>query len=570
MGTFVRSGTLGLLLMGGFGLLRGQSPGEPQLLSDGSFATISVAAREVLLDVVATDSKGHPVEGLKASDFTVLEDGVPQSINSLSEHIAVATTTNAPPPPRLPPNAFSNFAAEANADSATIILIDALDSPVKAQMYLRQQIMAYFKTARPVTTFAIFQIDTTVHMVQGFTSDPQVLLQAVESKRDMPAIPPPMVSRYNKAREQYLTDALGLMGRYLAGFPGRKNIVWFAGRLPHTVYGLSRNPFPDAIDFDERAGRAANVQSLSRVAVYPIDDRGLEVYRSHAFGHDEMQHVADATGGRAFYETNGLKQALAQIAETSTSYYTLAYSPTNNAWNAHHREIKLVVNVRGATLLYRHGYFARKERKAQRIADAKGAVAMKAYAPAPAAGDAGDLEQAPPAGASLDAALELGALPPTELIFNASVTPATTVTRLAKGEPLPPDNYLREDFQRKPFRNYRVLFTVDPGRVSFSDSSDGHHHAQLEYAAVVYNAQGEILNSILSSRTINFTDADYRKVLHQEAPIGTELEIAVPEKGTFFLRLGVHDPITDQVGAMEIPVDAIQLGVAGPGQKLAP
>jgi hypothetical protein len=281
-----------------------------------------------------------------------------------------------------------------------------------------------------------------------------------------------------------------------------------------------------------------------------------------------MEHVADATGGRAYYETNGLKQALAQIAETSANYYTLAYSPTNNAWNAHHRNIKLAVDVRGATLLYRHGYFARKERKAQRSADAKSAATMRAYQPAPAAGDAGDLEQAPPAGASLDAAMELGTLPPTELIVNASVTPSTTVIRLGKGEPLPPDNYLREDFQRKPFRNYRVLVTVDPGRVSFSDS-DGHRHAQLEYVAVVYNADGEILNSILMSNTINFTDAAYSTLL-QQGGFDKELEIAVPEKGTFFLRLGVHNPVADQVGAIEIPVDAIQLGVAGPGQKLAP
>jgi hypothetical protein len=86
---------------------------------------------------------------------------------------------------------------------------------------------------------------------------------------------------------------------------------------------------------------------------------------------------------------------------------------------------------------------------------------------------------------------------------------------------------------------------------------------------VVYNADGEILNSILISNTINFTDAAYSTLL-QQGGFDEELEIAVPEKGTFFLRLGVHNPVADQVGAIEIPVDAIQLGVAGPGQKLAP
>jgi hypothetical protein len=34
-------------------------------------------------------------------------------------------------------------------------------------------------------------------------------------------------------------------------------------------------------------------------------------------------------------------------------------------------------------------------------------------------------------------------------------------------------------------------------------------------------------------------------------------------KGSFFLRLGIHDKNGDQVGALEIPVDQIKLDVLG-------
>src|SRR5262252_1623704 len=43
---------------------------------------ISSGTTEVLLDAVVKDKKGKPVKDLKASDFQITEDGVPQEIRS--------------------------------------------------------------------------------------------------------------------------------------------------------------------------------------------------------------------------------------------------------------------------------------------------------------------------------------------------------------------------------------------------------------------------------------------------------------------------------------------------------
>jgi hypothetical protein len=44
-------------------------------------------------------------------------------------------------------------------------------------------------------------------------------------------------------------------------------------------------------------------------------------------------------------------------------------------------------------------------------------------------------------------------------------------------------------------------------------------------------------------------------------------EISVPVKGEYFLRIGVHDPATDKVGAVELPVAEVSklpaLAIAG-------
>src|SRR6185295_2873134 len=43
---------------------------------------VRVRSNEVRLDVVVKDKKGRPIRDLKAGDFEVLEDGVPQKVES--------------------------------------------------------------------------------------------------------------------------------------------------------------------------------------------------------------------------------------------------------------------------------------------------------------------------------------------------------------------------------------------------------------------------------------------------------------------------------------------------------
>ena len=535
-------------------------------------ATLQLNAREVVMDVVALDAKGHSVQGLSANDFRVIEDGVPQRIRSVSEHVAMTPAEVARVSPvKMPSNTFTNFVRPGNTNSVNVIVIDALDTPLIAQMYLRQQLIAFMKTVPPGNVFAIFQMDASgMHLVQGFTSDPAELLKAVEGKRDSIVMRRPMT--YRSERKEVLNEGLREMGMYLAGVPGRKNLIWFAGEVPRAVFGLKGNPFPDAVDYDMQSAQAANAVSLNRVAMYPIDDRGLEM-RWHPFNQEELERIANATGGKAFFNTNGLKEALTQITETGSNYYTIAYAPTNTEWHAHHRDVEIAVPGRpDVKLQYRHRYYAHKEGKAQRVADQKQAQQAMAEASKKQddeAVEAGELALMGDAESKEDFAdsMHLGKMPAGELVFSVSVAPGKSATKLGKNAALPQGSLLRADFQRKPFREDQLLFVIDPSRVHFEPQRDGSYGAELELVTVVYDNTGQVLNSVSTVRRIRFDAEMYDKVLRHELTVSSRQTVDVPEKVNAFFRFGVYDTASERIGTMEVPVDDVRPGVAGQGLR---
>ena len=220
-------------------------------------------------------------------------------------------------------------------------------------MSLRLALIKYLKKMQPGPPVAIFERDTKMRLVQGFTSDPQVLLAAAESERDKPAMP----NVIRATREEYLEYRLDevslgfqLLGRYLAAFPGRKNLIWFTGALPQSnILTPMGDPFND--DFKILEGDPHDLTAaltLSRVAVYPIDSRGLQAAPQYtaaakgppaanapvqfetgqAFQHLALDSIAESTGGRAYYNSNGLGAKITEIEENGSSYYTLTYATT--------------------------------------------------------------------------------------------------------------------------------------------------------------------------------------------------------------------------------------------------
>jgi VWFA-related protein len=572
-----------------------------------SIPVLTATTREVLLEVVVTDANGAPVTGFTAADFAVSEEGELQHLTHVEEHrpMGAAELAALKNGPALPPNTFSNFQPVANTNASTVILLDALDTPIQAQMQLREQLIDYMKKVPAGTPIAIFQVDTEMRLIQGFSADPEVLLAAAKSKRDEPSLRKPWQgnhAEYLRFRRDILRDGFRLMGRYLAGFPGRKNLIWFTAQVPddfrnqplESSFGKS---FRDDFSvLDDNPGDFTDALTLSRVAVYPIDARGLEtpaqydVSRSgspgrganrrfesmHAFQHMDLDGIAEQTGGKAYYNTNGLKDVIAEIVASGSHYYTLAYSTTNQKWEGQMRHIKLKLSRPGLRVQYRRGYYAiDRSKQEQRLLAAMqrkkaaagnspfsdedvepeepGAANEAASAPA---GGAGALIPHPKGG--FEASMQLGAIPPTEVILTASLSIGDKVQKLEHDAPQPAGNFLVAEYRSKPFRTYTVQIRADARGLRLTKTADGVHHGKVEFVTVVFDQEGHQVNALASSAELNFSDANYRKVLAGGLPI--RQEIAVPVKGNFFLRIGVHDFGSDHIGAVEIPVDAVHAG----------
>ncbi|MEO8737532.1 MAG: VWA domain-containing protein, partial [Edaphobacter sp.] len=562
------------------GALRGQQgnglEGVPPLQTrDRAVTTLHAEARLVVLDVVVTDGKGHPVTGLKQGDFKLLEDGQPQAVKSFEEHAptdpATAAKRMAAVAAQLPPNTFTNYTPLAGSSAANVILLDALDTPVEAQMYLREQMIDYMKTVPPGTPMAIFQLDTQMHLVQGLTSDPEVLRAAVNGKRDRPVISPllggPSAPGYvrERMRRDILTQAMQGLARYLAAFPGRKNLIWFTGSLPITLYDNSPlSPFPDMTSFIDDFNKTTDVLTLSRIAVYPIDARGLRVdprftaasggmgrprgdgFLRTATQQGYLDDIAATTGGRAFYNTNGLKETIAEIVDTGSHYYTFSYTPANANWDGRYRKLKVDLERQGLHLQYRKGYYARVDERAKRMH----LVAKRGGGANPeSAGTSGN--------AVLEASMAMGAVAPTQLVFEANIEPAAQVTKDSGKEPAAKGNYLSEKLRKKGYRNYRVRYSIDASGLQLMPAPDlTSYHGRVQLVVMLYDDQGQRVNSGTVEFPIDLDKESYLRM--EQSGLGASMTIAVPAKGIYFLRLGVRDMDTDRVGALEVPIDRIK------------
>jgi VWFA-related protein len=585
-----------------------QSPSTAAQSASGF--TLRTGTNLVVVDVTVTGPDGRPVHGLKASDFTVSEDHAAQRTRDFSETRqpavgqAAVGQAAATPAPKLAPGLFTNYAA-ASDGPANILLLDMLNTPLRDQNYARLQIQDYLKHSPAGTQVAIFGLSNTLTMLQGFTSDPAILRAALAKKNALAGsslLDDPLGGGGNdgagatavsdalanlghtpdvlemvanaqqfeaetasfrlQLRAQMTLDALNEIARYVANIPGRKNLIWFSGSFPINILGdtTTNNGFASMASSEEEFHETTSLLARARVALYPVDARGLfnsntfsastsgakYVRNPAAVGKDEakfeqelaadnttMLQAAQDTGGHAFFNTNALSDAVAKAVSDGSSFYTLTYSPANKNWDGRFHSIEVKVDHPGYTLAYRRGYFVDDPFAAAKHV-AAGAVDPAAQSVA-------------------SRTMVRGAPVPTQIEFTVRVVPATGSPEAAVADGNQPTAANAE--ARPPFVRYAVDFAIDPRGFVFSQSNGGFHDA-IQLVTFVYDRDGNLVNRAGSVIHADFSDAVYRNFVGH--PVSFNQDVSVPTKGDYFLRIGVFDGNTDRAGAVELPVDSVK------------
>jgi VWFA-related protein len=547
---------------------------QPADQPQDSLTTLHVTTRIVALDVVVSDGHGHPGSGLTAPDFNLTEDGVPQTIDSVVEHDA-SPPADSPDDETLPPNTFTVRSPVKNNGAMTVVVV--VDS--NWDDFIHSQLKAYFRTT-PTTPTALFRMDRLgLHLIQGFTTNPALLVDAATSKRMWPPLGP----RFHSDPASFQVRAAGprtqALAAYLAGVPGRINIVWMGG-LPRP--NEIAQDFPDESSALADASRMVNslnsspgVHRLSRVALYSVNIGGC--------GRGVPPPSA-TPGGRSFVCTFP-RDALKQIASTSYHYYTLSYRPSNSNWDGDYRHIHLAVNgyaqppftIRWSqlitgwaddvepTLMYRLGYFAdsapapdmrlvpgaptMQNATLNQTANAASSLRRKLISASPK-GDFG------PNASQIAAATAFGSPTPVDLHFTIVVTPSIGQEKPNPHEILPSGNYLTTPFRDGPYRNYRIHYWIDPQELHLTHTSTGKYQEDLRTVAVVYRDDGVVANSLSTVTHLDLSAAEAETI--QTSGFTLDQNLAIPTTENFFLRTAVAEQSTNHIGAIELPIEWIK------------
>jgi VWFA-related protein len=581
-----------------------QSPASATKEATG-FPHLQLRVPLVVEDVVVLDDNDEPAHGLNASDFAVTENGKPVEVRDFAENIAAPAPAAPVKPLDLGPNTFTNLPRADLGPSLNIVLLDALNTPMEDQFRVRQQMLSFLKDLSPNKRFAVFGLATHLYLLQGFTSDPAVLRAAIEQKRSRaisPLLDDPVSGGPGTAmadtlrgatlpgsvlasvqefeaeqqtanlqrRMLYTLNAMNQLARYLSALPGRKNLIWFSGSFPLNILpnmDLS-NPFAGVDNFSDDVRQTAELFARSRVAVYPIDARGLlnnpawsvanvgplnakskgttnssiiaraNSAANHKFfaetnaEYDTMDLIAKETGGKAFYMTNGLRQAVEKALDYGENYYTITYTPTNQNWNGSYRKVSIKTDQPDLRLYFRPGYLADN----------------------PDAPTAGDKKVLP--FDAMQTAMLRGGPDATQVLFDVRIIPAEKPSNELSPGARPPSTLTDATRMKPPYMRYTVRVLVDLESVKLATDGKGAHHGAAGLAVVVYDSDGVPVNSAVKEVAIDVPPDRYTEALAKGA--GAHLDIDVPSQGEYFMRIGVKDLTGNRVGALEVPVSALK------------
>jgi VWFA-related protein len=375
-----------------------------QQARSGDGFTFKVTSDLVLVSVTVRDKKGALVRGLKQSDFTVLEDGKAQHIQSFDVE---DVKSYLPSSPQGGP-AQTEAAATANTD-----LLTSRKAPTHEALRDRRLIVLFLdlsslesddsdravesartfvsKQMSPADLVSIVSFDTALKVVQDFSSDKKLLLTALDriagnegvgqeagttgSSEGTPDDAGSFVADdtdYNIFNTDLRLQALSTIAKNLSGIDQKKSILYFSSGMTKT-----------GVENQAQLRAAVNAAVRSNVSIYAVDSRGLQAlppggiansaslrgvssYSGAAVQNDldsnfasqeTLVTIANDTGGKAFLDSNDFSKAYAKVQADSETYYVLGYRSSNPNQDGRFRRIQVKLNRSDVKLEYRLGYY---------------------------------------------------------------------------------------------------------------------------------------------------------------------------------------------------------------------
>ena len=533
--------------------------------------TFKAASRMVTVEVVAKDHQGHTLTGLTANDFQVFEQlpgkhgQVPQkiagfhaiSVKDVAAHDAGRTT--------LPPGVYSNLVTMDKVPvPPTVLLLDGLNTDSTAQMQVHQQMVKMLSSIPDDVPVAVFLLGRRLVKVQDFTTDVKLLKSAIQKapmiesnngtvvepiddpnslsaileddSQSLKTGPRTSVTHLSTLeqfeREVYAfqmdvrmhetADALLSIARHLAGYPGRKNLLWISSSFPIVINPDENSGWAGFRNYHDEMTTVATALADAKVAVYPMDPGGLRIHSAfqaseaalpwdpHGIGEriqreDEsrydrrqsMEMLAEQTGGIVCVNDNDLGDCVRKAVNDGSSFYEIAYYPDSSNWHDEFHKIVVKSNKSGIRLSYRQGYFARRDGSTDENSKDFQQVGCRDY------------------------------LTSTSVLLAARQFPAET-----SGEA-------------------KFLTALYPTTVTFAPLGNGGRKLNLRYGVCSFDRTGKVLQFMHQDFEAELTDKQYNQIQSQHGFLHTMVFPVTP--GASKLRLLVKDVASGQMGSVNLP-----------------
>ena len=319
----------------------------------------------VVVNISAKDKDGNPIKGLKPADFTVTEDGKPQSIKvfeyqELEETPAPAPAPapaaapgpkGTPEPKKEAPKPEAAPTAPAKALDANVVkpvvgtqiaparpgeikyrdrrllvmFFDLTGMPIQDQMRSQNAALKFLQSQMtPSDLAAIMTFSTDLRVIEDFTDDRDLLSKDIkglsvgegsdmqntttdDSAEDTGAAYTADDTEFNIFNTDRQLAALESAVRMLGSLSEKKALVYFASGMAKT-----------GLDNEAQLRATINAAIRSNVAFYPIDARGLVA----------QAPLGDATkgspGGQGLYSGSSSRSAQSDFQGQQETLFTLA------------------------------------------------------------------------------------------------------------------------------------------------------------------------------------------------------------------------------------------------------
>ena len=260
-----------------------------------------IAIRRVRLPITVTDKKGTFVPGLTKSDFIILEDKVPQTIETFSDDLSQTTPLY------------------------VAVLMDTSGSTAGKLKFQQESAMNFIQTVikprKDRVLFATF--DDEINLMQDFTDKLDLLDKAVYSVKKI-------------GTHTALFDAIWqFCDEKMRSVPGRRVLLVVTDG--EDTY--SRANIRDAVDIAQRT--ETTIFAISTKAGFLATVPGVEAGQVSDKKDKDLLTLAEETGGAAFFTGDmlSLERSFTRISKELRAQYLVTYNPTNKSYDGSFRKI---------------------------------------------------------------------------------------------------------------------------------------------------------------------------------------------------------------------------------------